>query len=129
MFDKIPRRFTKLGEYRAKLYKKITWIIYLVECQDGTYFGGMTKNLAKDIHLINNYRKGKYFSCNPERVPVKLIYKEHVPFKEANAKFTYLKKMNHRLREKLVTTNRWPYGGAWKEFAEKNPRYLEVKRC
>ncbi len=124
MSEKSPFKKTRLEEYREKLYKKITWIIYIVRCADDTYFGGMTRNLKEDLELINVHRRGKYFSKNPERLPVELVYHEYVPFKEAMAKFNYLKKMNKRLKLKLIRTKVWPYGGAWKEFAENNPEYL-----
>lgn len=125
MNKKSPPRKTKLREYREELFKKITWVIFIVECKDGTYYGGMARDLRKELIFINDFRKGFYFYNHPERVPVKLLYQENCPFKEANAKFKYLRTMNRRLKTKLITTNKWPYGGAWKEFAEKNPEYLK----
>ena len=127
MDEKRPRRMTKLEEYRTRLYKRITWVIYIVECADGTYYGGMTQNLEKQLLLINNNREGFYFSTHPERVPVTLRYEENIPFKEAHAKFKYLKEMSRRLRKKLIETKRWPFGGAWREFAINNPHYLKNK--
>lgn len=127
MAEKRPHRMTKLGEYRARLYKKITWVIYIVECADGTYYGGMVQDLEEQLHFINNDRKGFYFNTHPERVPVMLRYEENIPFKEAHAKFKYLRKMNKRLKKKLIETKRWPYGGTWKVFAENNPHYLKNK--
>lgn len=113
--------------YRDDYYKKITWTIFIVKCADGTYFGGLTQNLEEELIFINDFRRGYYFNTHPERVPVKLQYEEHVPFREATAKSQYLKKMNRRLKKKLIATHEWPYGGAWKEFAEKNPQYLNTE--
>jgi len=120
-----PFKKNRMKEYREELYKKITWTIFIVRCADGTYFGGMDRNLKRRLTLINVFRKGYYFSTHPERLPVELMYKERVPFREANAKFIYLKEMNQRLKLKLIRTKVWPYGGAWKEFIEKNPQYLK----
>ena len=129
MFVHHPRRLTKLEEYRANLYKKITWVIFIVRCKDGTYYGGMTRNLKKELLLINVFRKGFYFNTHPERVPVELMYKERAPFKEANAKYTYLRDdMNQRLKKKLIATKVWPYGGGLENICRKEPSLFRSKK-
>ena len=99
--------------------KNIGWTVFIVECADTTYYTGIARDMKKALVEINVFRKGRYFCNHPERVPVSIIYREdHVPFREAYAKLSYMRKMNRRQKKKLINTNQWPVGGAWKEFVE-----------
>lgn len=113
--------FLKLREHRKIPLKNVGWIIFIVECTDGTLYTGMARNLEKELIEINVLRKGIYFSRHPERLPVKVVFKEiNVPFKEAYAKFCYMRKIPRHMRKKLISTKRWPMGGHWKKYIEKN---------
>jgi len=115
-----------LREYKKALLKKLGWSIFIVECVDGSYVGGMTRNMKKELIYINVFRKGTHFCNHPERVPVKVVYQEtSVPWKEAIAKYHYLREMTKRLRKKLIDTKKWPYGGTWRKFLEDNPGYVQ----
>jgi len=97
--------------------RPVGWTVFLLECADGTYFGGMTRNLEFELSQINISRRGVYFSAHPERVPAKVVFSEtRLPFKEAYIKKTYLMEMNRRLRKKLVETGRWPLGRIMRKF-------------
>lgn len=96
------------------------WTLYIVECADGTYHTGMTRNMRRALYEMQVLRRGRHFKSHPERLPVRTVYKEdRVPFREAYAKFQYMRKMNRYLREKLITTKKWPMGGEYKEFVKK----------
>ena len=47
------------------------WYVYVVECNDKTYYTGITKDIKRRLYEHNNTRRGaKYTRC---RRPVKLI--------------------------------------------------------
>ena len=94
---------------KAYRLRNIGWSVYIVECKDKSYFAGMTRNLKKELARINVLKKGRYFNAShPERVPVTVVFEEkNVPFREAYAKFSYLKGLNRVQREKLIRTKKW----------------------
>jgi len=78
-----------------------------MECVDGTYYGGMTRDLEKETAEINVIKSG-YFFRHPEKAPVKVVFKDlNLPFREAFAKKCYLMDMNRRQRKKLIDTKKW----------------------
>lgn len=93
------------------------WTVYLLECADGSYLGGMTRSLKREVASINGTGLGIYFKKHPERLPVKPVFAEtRLPFKEAYAKKMYLSEMTRRLRKKLIETKKWPMGGALRQY-------------
>ena len=98
---------------------RIGWTIFLVECADGTYFKGLTRNLEQALHEIDSGRggkgRGRYFKHHPERFPVTLVFVErNLPFREAYAKSSYLGELNRKQRKKLVDTKKW--NNSWKLY-------------
>lgn len=49
--------------------------VYIVECCDGTYYTGVTRNLPRRIHQHNHSNGAEYTKI---RRPVKLVYSEKV---------------------------------------------------
>lgn len=99
--------------------KNIGWTIFFLECADNTLYAGMTRNLEKELIEIRAFRKGIYFGKRPERLPVKVVFKEvNLVFKEARAKFNFMKKMNKIMKVRLIETKKWPIGGTLKEYIE-----------
>lgn len=99
-----------------KIRKPIGWTFFFVECADGKFFAGFGRNLEHSLKKISD-GFGYYFSTHPERLPVKLIFKEEqLSFREAYAKFLYAKKFNRPKKIKLMETKKWPYGGPLKKF-------------
>lgn len=94
----------------------VDWTIYILKCADGTYAVGFCDNLKERIKEIES-GKGAYFHKHPERLPVEVLYEEPgLPFREAFAKYSYLRIMPRRLKEKIIYKKTWPVGGAWKRF-------------
>jgi predicted GIY-YIG superfamily endonuclease len=90
------------------------WTLYILEGADGSYFTGITRNNLKRGIRNLELPQSCYFIGHPERFPAKLVFVENgVSFKEAYAKFQYMRAMNRRLRKKLIDTRRWPMGGQW----------------
>ncbi len=54
------------------------WFVYILECKDGTYYTGITKNLDKRIKQHNNGTGAKY---TKGRAPVLLLKFFEVPTK------------------------------------------------
>ena len=93
------------------------WTVYILECADGTYATGFCSNLRKRLASINIFQEGYYFSRHPDRIPVKVVFKEiQLPFKEAFSKARYLRNMTRRYKIRLINTGRWPIGGAYQEY-------------
>ena len=90
---------------------KSNWTLYILECADGHYFTGMTRNLEKGGLKSIAVPPSPFFGGHPERFPLKLVFQENnVPFREALVKFRYMRKMNRKLRKKLIDTKIWPMG-------------------
>jgi predicted GIY-YIG superfamily endonuclease len=94
--------------------KRMGWTVYLVECIDGTYHGGMTRDLEKEMVEMNVFKSG-YFCRHLDKIPVKIVFKDpNLPFREAFAKKCYLIDMNRRQRKKLIETQKW--NNSWRLY-------------
>ena len=78
----------------------------------------MTRDLEKWILTLSKTTSFvAYFNGHPERLPVKIKFREdHVPFDEAFAKHRYLKSLNRRHREKIIRTQSWMLGKILRKF-------------
>lgn len=52
------------------------WFVYLVSCQDGTFYCGIAKDLARRLDEHNSADKGAKYTRG--RRPVQLVYVEQV---------------------------------------------------
>ena len=50
------------------------WVVYLVRCQDGTFYCGIAKNLNRRLEEHNSADKGAKYTRG--RRPVQLVYTE-----------------------------------------------------
>lgn len=57
------------------------WIVYILECADGTYYAGITKDLERRVEEHNWSRLGAKYTAG--RRPVRLVYAKH--FKDRSA--------------------------------------------
>ena len=86
------------------------WIVYILQCIDGTYYTGITNNLEKRIKTHNSKHGAKYTS---QRSPVRLCYsmggytqsearKEEITLKDwrRNKKEKLMKGLLSRLRSR-----------------------------
>ncbi len=55
---------------------KNKWYVYMVECNDGSYYTGITVDLDRRVNEHNNSPKGSKYT--KARRPVKLVYYENV---------------------------------------------------
>ena len=75
--------------------------VYLVECSDGTYYCGYTKNLKERIHDHNHTKNGAWYTRH--RRPVKLVYGEEFETKKSAMSREYeIKHFTRRDKENLA---------------------------
>ena len=74
--------------------------VYMVECADGTYYTGSTKNLEKRVELHNKGNGAKYLR---RKLPVKLVYaKEYKYYKNVLHAERNIKKLRRKEKEELI---------------------------
>ena len=78
-----------------------SWYVYIVRCNDGTLYTGITKNLDKRIDEHNSGNGGAKYT-RPRR-PVTLVYTEQVESRSDAAKREYqLKRMPLMKKNDLI---------------------------
>ncbi|HAS84612.1 MAG TPA: hypothetical protein DCS23_00855 [Candidatus Yonathbacteria bacterium] len=55
----------------------MSYVVYILECVDGTFYVGSTDNLKKRLYAHNNLKSGAHYT--KIRRPVVLKYSEEVP--------------------------------------------------
>ena len=74
--------------------------VYIVECCDGTYYTGVTRDLPRRIHQHNHSNGAEYTKI---RWPVKLVYSEKLmSHAEAYRKEKEIKGFSHDWKRGLV---------------------------
>ncbi|MBD1383514.1 GIY-YIG nuclease family protein [Metabacillus arenae] len=73
---------------------------YVLECNDGSYYGGYTTNIEKRILVHNEGKGAKYTRA---KRPVQLIYNESFQSKkEAMKAEYYFKKLSRKNKERYI---------------------------
>jgi len=79
------------------------FFVYILECQDGTYYIGYTPDIKKRIKLHNEGKGAKY---TRDRRPVRLMWwKEYKYFKRAFLEELRIKRLTRKQKEKLVNAD------------------------
>jgi putative endonuclease len=77
------------------------WVVYIVECSDGTYYTGISNNLSKRL-LTHNSGKGAKYTRG--RLPVALMWFKSCENKSEASKLEYkIKKLSKKAKIKLIT--------------------------
>ena len=88
-----------------KIKRKSRYYVYLVRCNDETYYAGYTGNLERRIKLHN---KGKGAKYTRDRRPVKLVWrKEYKYFKPAFLEEKRIKGLTRKQKERLIAKSRF----------------------
>lgn len=83
-----------------KFSRKGVFYVYVLECQDGTYYTGYTPDIKRRIKLHNNGRGAKY---TRDRRPVRLVWsKEYKHFKRAVAREREIKTLTRAEKQDLI---------------------------
>lgn len=73
------------------------WIIYLLECRDGSLYAGVTNDLEQRLQKHNTGKGARY---TRSRLPVRLVYQETAPTRGAALKREY--RLRHLTREQKL---------------------------
>ena len=80
--------------------RKGRFFVYIVQCKDGTYYTGYTKNLDERVSLHNSGNGAKYLKG---KLPVTLVYaKEYKYYKNALRGERKIKKLTRNQKERLI---------------------------
>lgn len=80
------------------------WYVYMVRCNDGTLYTGITTDLEKRIEAHNSGKDGARYTRS--RRPVELVYSEQVESKSAAARLEYrFKRLPLAKKEILVKSS------------------------
>lgn len=76
------------------------WYVYILKCNDGSYYTGITNNLKQRITEHNSGKGARYTRV---RKPVTLIYQEEYPDKlSASKREIKIKDMSRERKEELI---------------------------
>ena len=82
---------------------KDIWYVYMVRCNDGTLYTGITNELEKRIKAHNSGKDGARYTRS--RRPVKLVYSEKAGSKSIAAKLEYkIKKMTRAKKKEMINS-------------------------
>ena len=80
------------------------WVVYIIECSDGSLYTGITNNLHLRIASHNNGTAARY---TRSRLPVKLLYFEkHSDRSSASKREWEIKKFTHAKKTELIAIQR-----------------------
>ena len=84
----------------ARLSRHADFWLYMVECADGTYYAGYTRDLTARVRLHNAGRGAKYLAG---KRPVSLVYAKHYRYYlHAVRAERHLKQQSRKFKEALV---------------------------
>lgn len=100
------------------------WITYILFCNDGSLYTGITTNIAKRLHQHNHCKSGSKYTRS--RRPVELVYYEEIAGKSNAAKREYqIKQLRPIEKRKLITAN-WKSKKNIPEYAIDDKRVGEI---
>jgi putative endonuclease len=80
------------------------YYVYIIICEDGSFYTGYTKNVDSRMRLHKNGKGARYTRIHKPR---KLVYTEEFRTRtEAMKRERKIKKMQHRQKQRLVRTHR-----------------------
>lgn len=89
------------GMMRTKnKYHREVWYIYILRCQDATFYTGVTKDLERRLKMHNSGKASRYTRI---RRPVVMIYHEQAKGRaKALVRECAIKAMSRQAKERLV---------------------------
>ncbi len=80
------------------------WFLYILRCQNDTFYTGVTKDLERRVKMHNDGKASRYTRA---RLPVKLIYHEDCASRaQALVRECRVKALTRKQKEKLVAVMR-----------------------
>ncbi len=84
----------------AKFRRTGSFYVYILRCNDGTYYTGYTPDLKSRVEKHNKGRGAKYTRC---RRPVELVWsKKYRYFKHAFKAERDVKRLSRKQKQKLI---------------------------
>ena len=79
----------------------MTWAVYIIQCSDGSFYTGISKNPDKRFQQHLNGKGAKFFNtCRP----IRIIYQEHGhTHSSASKREVEIKHLNHLEKQKLIS--------------------------
>ena len=77
----------------------MNWIVYILQCNDNTFYTGITNNLKKRLYVHNQGKGAKY---TKGKRPLKLVYKEECLNRSEASKREYFIKLLSRDQKKEI---------------------------
>ena len=77
------------------------WLVYILECSDGTYYTGITNDLIRRVEKHNSGKGAKY---TRERGPVDVMYTKNMSGKSEALKEEYKIKKLSKIKKKELWT-------------------------
>ena len=76
------------------------WVVYILECRDGTLYTGITDRLE---HRLKAHNEGKGAKYTRGRTPVELVYREEHPNRAQASKREYqIKQLSRAEKLRLI---------------------------
>ena len=80
--------------------KDRTWTLYILRCDDGSFYTGMTNDLAR---RLNQHQDGRASRYTRSRRPVKIVYSESCISRSHALKREWeIKALSRKEKEKLI---------------------------
>jgi putative endonuclease len=80
----------------------MTWVVYILECSDGSFYTGISNNVEARINTHNASKGAKY---TKSRLPVTLVFQENTFNKsESLRREIEIKKLTRKKKRELIDT-------------------------
>ncbi len=90
--------------HKTRRSRSVRWYLYLMACSDGTFYTGITTDIARRLSEHNNGTASRY---TRSRLPVKLIYQERCQNKSSALKKEYgIKALSRKEKENYILFHR-----------------------
>jgi len=97
---KTPSRSGKEPPLDHQDKQESIWTVYIVECRDGTFYTGITTDLARRLDQHNRGRASRY---TRSRLPVTLVHEESMRTRsEALIREEEIKSLSRQEKEALI---------------------------
>ena len=84
----------------------MTWVVYILECSDGSFYTGISNNVEARINTHNASKGAKY---TKSRLPVTLVFQENTFNKsESLRREIEIKKLTRKKKRELIDAFNFP---------------------
>ena len=100
-YERMLRALQSKGK-QSRAGRKEKWFLYILQCSDGTFYTGITKDIERRLKADND---GKGVGFTRTRRPVKVIYQETLKSRtQALVREYTVKALPRKKKEELITS-------------------------